>query len=166
MKPLDRERIYQELSRRAAELSEDRRRAFDTYLSEDRMNITNALKEAIKISGWTPASLAWQSGLNPSQLYRFLEGQTSLTLESVDQLAEVLGLKLLMNKADATKPTAKATKVKATKVSAKATKVKAAKPRTKKTAKEMKEMTDAEFNNLLAVGSAEAIEAGRKAIGR
>lgn len=114
MKPLERERIYQELSRRAAELSEDRRRVFDAYLSGDNMNITNALKKAIKGSGLTTASLAWQSGLNPSQLYRFLEGQTSLTLESVDQLAEVLELELVSKPKD-TKPTAK---------------VKSAKPRT------------------------------------
>lgn len=117
MRPIERERIYQELSRRAAALSEDRRRVFDTYLSEDRMNITTALQRAIKISGWTPASLAWQAGLNPSQLYRFLEGKTTLTLESVDKLAEVLGLRMIRDVDKAAKPPA-----------AKAAKVKAAKP--------------------------------------
>ena len=68
--------------------------------------LTNALRKAIKQSDQTPAAIAWDSDLNPSQIYRFLEGGT-LTLESADRLAELLGLDL----SPATKPTRKPARV-------------------------------------------------------
>ena len=55
--------------------------------------LTNALRKAITKSDKTPAAIAWDAGMNPSQLYRFLDGAT-ITLETADRLAELLGLDL------------------------------------------------------------------------
>lgn len=55
--------------------------------------LTSKLRNAVAKSDRTPAAIAWDAGMNPSQMYRFLDGAT-ITLETADRLAELLGLDL------------------------------------------------------------------------
>jgi DNA-binding phage protein len=54
--------------------------------------ISDQLKLAMKASGLTPYALAKASGVNASAIQRFLHGERSLKLESVDRIAAALGL--------------------------------------------------------------------------
>ena len=63
------------------------RRKKTTTLSEQ-------LRDRIATSRLSPYELARASGVDRSVLSRFLSGQRSLTLETVDKLAEVLKLRL------------------------------------------------------------------------
>ena len=55
--------------------------------------LTVALKKAITQSDRSPAAIAWDADVNPSQVYRFLKGKT-IKLDTADRLAELLGLDL------------------------------------------------------------------------
>jgi DNA-binding phage protein len=57
--------------------------------------ISDQLKLAMKASGLTPYGLAKASGVNASAIQRFLHGERSLKLESVDRIAVALGLVLV-----------------------------------------------------------------------
>ena len=56
--------------------------------------ISDQLKLAMKASGLTPYAIAKASGVNASAIQRFLHGERSLKLESVDKIAAALGLVL------------------------------------------------------------------------
>lgn len=57
--------------------------------------ITDALRMAMKESGLSCYEMARRSGVNVAAILRFLAGERSMTLPSVDRLAEVLGLELM-----------------------------------------------------------------------
>lgn len=57
--------------------------------------LTRSLREAIDASGLPLAELQKRTGLDRSQLSRFMRGERSLTLTSVDRLADELGLRLV-----------------------------------------------------------------------
>jgi transcriptional regulator with XRE-family HTH domain len=56
--------------------------------------ISAQLKAAIEASGLTTYALGNASGVDSSAIQRFLSGERSLKLESVDKLAAALGLQL------------------------------------------------------------------------
>jgi len=56
--------------------------------------ISEQLREAIGKSSLSPYELAEASGVDRSVLSRFLNGKRSITLDTVDRLAEVLKLRL------------------------------------------------------------------------
>lgn len=58
-------------------------------------HITSALREAIEASGLPLAELQRRTGVDRSQLSRFLRGERSLTVRSMDALATELGLRLV-----------------------------------------------------------------------
>jgi len=103
MKPIHVERLYQDLAAKVGAMSDDRRQALKQEMK--RMSegpLTKAIKKAINQSGQTPCGVARAAGIEPSSVYRFLEGG-ELKISSVDRLAEHLGLEL--------KPTKKTRKV-------------------------------------------------------
>lgn len=57
--------------------------------------MTRALREAIDASGLALTELQRRTGVDRSQLSRFMRGERSLTLQSVDSLADELGLRLV-----------------------------------------------------------------------
>ncbi len=57
--------------------------------------ITRVLREAIEASGLPLTELQHRTGVDRSQLSRFLRGERSLTLRSMDLLADELGLRLV-----------------------------------------------------------------------
>jgi plasmid maintenance system antidote protein VapI len=56
--------------------------------------ISEQLRDRITTSQLSPYELAEVSGVDRSVLSRFLTGKRSLTLDTVDKLAEVLNLRL------------------------------------------------------------------------
>lgn len=56
------------------------------------MNISGALREAVRKDGRTLKAMAESSGVDGGQLSRFMRDERSLTLESADKLIEALGL--------------------------------------------------------------------------
>lgn len=56
--------------------------------------VSEALRQAILDSGLSAYRMATESGVNVAAVLRFRSGERSLKLESVDRLAEVLGLEL------------------------------------------------------------------------
>lgn len=59
----------------------------------DDMTLSNEIRRAIEDSGWSRYRLAQETGIAQSVLSRFMAGK-SLTLDTVDRIAKVLGLKL------------------------------------------------------------------------
>lgn len=111
MKPVHIERLYRDLADKVGAMRDDRRRALTRELnSMSEGPITKTLKKAIAESGKTPCGVARAAGIEPATMYRFLEGQQSLKLTSVERLAEHLGLELkpaATAKGKSTKATAK-----------------------------------------------------------
>lgn len=56
------------------------------------MNISAALREAIRADGRSLNTLGKLSGVDSGQLSRFMRSERSLTLDSVDKLIAALGL--------------------------------------------------------------------------
>jgi len=56
--------------------------------------ISEPLKEVIRASGLSDRNLGIQTGVNRQSIGRFVSGQTSLTLEQAERLAEFFGLEL------------------------------------------------------------------------
>ena len=52
------------------------------------------LKEAIQASGLSLNQLGQRAGIDHSRLSRFVRGERDLTLDTVDKLCQVLGLRL------------------------------------------------------------------------
>jgi transcriptional regulator with XRE-family HTH domain len=59
-----------------------------------RSEITDQLMEIIERSRMTPYEIAMSAGVSPSTITRFLSGERSLKLDTLDLLAGVLGLRL------------------------------------------------------------------------
>jgi Cro/C1-type HTH DNA-binding domain len=56
------------------------------------------LVDAIERSGMTRYAIAKATGLPQSQLSRFVHGQEGLSVDSIDQICELLGLRLIGSK--------------------------------------------------------------------
>ena len=65
---------------------------------KSKTKITDQLKKAINESGLSRFEIARRSGVEESALSRFVNGKRSLVIESVDRLADVLGLSLISTK--------------------------------------------------------------------
>ena len=58
------------------------------------MNMKTTLKQAIRDCGLSDQRLGKLAGVNRLSLRRFLNGETSLSLEAAERLAEFFGLEL------------------------------------------------------------------------
>lgn len=57
--------------------------------------VSDQLRHVIAGRGLSPHAVASAAGVAPSALSRFVRGERGLTLQSVDAVAEVLGLRLV-----------------------------------------------------------------------
>jgi transcriptional regulator with XRE-family HTH domain len=62
------------------------------------MTVSESLRSAMADCGMTRYQLSKQTGINQSALGRFFKRERDLQLETVDVLAEVLGLELVKRK--------------------------------------------------------------------
>lgn len=60
-----------------------------------RKTVSQQLKLAIQNSGKTQLQLAKEAGVGQGQLSRFMSGERSLSLDTVDRICAVLNLDLL-----------------------------------------------------------------------
>jgi len=60
--------------------------------------ISAALADAIQASGMTHYAIAKAAGIRPQMLDYFMRGERSLSLETLDKLAPVLAMKLMVRK--------------------------------------------------------------------
>ncbi len=58
------------------------------------VTITEQLKPAIETSGRTAYDIGNQAGVDPGQIQRFMAGERTLRLTTVDRIAAALGLTL------------------------------------------------------------------------
>ena len=65
-----------------------------------RKSIVIELRKAIVNSGYTQNQLSELSGVNRAQINRFVKGERTLTLESAERIAKVLGLELVKKKSE------------------------------------------------------------------
>lgn len=56
--------------------------------------LNDAIREAIRASNETPYAIAKGSGVARSQLSRLLSGESGLSVESIERLADYLGLRI------------------------------------------------------------------------
>lgn len=56
--------------------------------------LRETLKQAIRDSGYSALGLQTQTGVNRLSIGRFMKGQTDVSLEAAETLAEFLGLEL------------------------------------------------------------------------
>lgn len=82
--------------------SESRQDSKDSIAEEDSAEITDSghglasyIKKQIQSSPLTPAEIAERAGVSISQIYRFMKGERSLTLESADKILPVVGRSLV-----------------------------------------------------------------------
>ncbi|HUE89624.1 MAG TPA: helix-turn-helix transcriptional regulator [Vicinamibacterales bacterium] len=67
--------------------------------AEQAMVVSDVVRQAIEESGLSLAELARQASINHGQLSRFMRGERSLTLATLDPLAKVLRLRMVRGKA-------------------------------------------------------------------
>ena len=67
-------------------------------MAKKGQTISDALRQAIVNSGMTTMDIERDTGVNNSQLSRFLRGERGLSLSTVDKLAWYLGLGLVERK--------------------------------------------------------------------
>lgn len=60
--------------------------------------LSRQIRDAIDESGFTRYRISKETGLNQSALSKFYHGQRTLSMESVDKLAEFLGLRIVMDR--------------------------------------------------------------------
>ena len=58
------------------------------------MKVTERLRRAIETSPKSRYQLSKETGIDPAVLHRFFYGQSGLSGDSIDKLAEALGLEL------------------------------------------------------------------------
>jgi transcriptional regulator with XRE-family HTH domain len=61
---------------------------------EEPPTVTEQLKDQIRAAGQTLNQLSKASGVAPSQLYRFMNGERSLTGDAIDKICRTLRLQL------------------------------------------------------------------------
>lgn len=68
-------------------------------ISSGAGNVLDAIRKAIEASGETRYRLWQATGISQSQLSRLMKGQAGLSVESLEKLAEALGLEIIIRSA-------------------------------------------------------------------
>lgn len=58
--------------------------------------LLNMMRKAIEVSGQSRYRISQETGIAESVLSRFMSGQTSLTVETAERLADHLGLEIVL----------------------------------------------------------------------
>ena len=59
---------------------------------KQRLSLSDELRQAIERSGVSRYSIWQQTGIDQGSLSKFMDGERGLSIESIDQIAELLGL--------------------------------------------------------------------------
>jgi hypothetical protein len=69
---------------------------------KQRLSLSDELRQAVERSGVSRYSIWQQTGIDQGSLSKFMDGERGLGMESIDKLAELLGLHICT--ADAKQP--------------------------------------------------------------
>ena len=62
---------------------------------KQRLSLSDELRQAIERSGVSRYSIWQQTGIDQGSLSKFMDGERGLGMESIDKLAELLGLHIV-----------------------------------------------------------------------
>ena len=62
---------------------------------KQRLSLSDQLRQAIERSGVSRYSIWQQTGIDQGSLSKFMDGERGLGMESIDKLAELLGLHIV-----------------------------------------------------------------------
>ena len=62
---------------------------------KQRLSLSDELRQAIERSGVSRYSIWQQTGIDQGSLSKFMDGERGLGMESIDQIAELLGLHIV-----------------------------------------------------------------------
>lgn len=62
---------------------------------KQRLSLSDELRQAVERSGVSRYSIWQQTGIDQGSLSKFMDGERGLGMESIDKLAELLGLHIV-----------------------------------------------------------------------
>ena len=71
---------------------------------QQRASLSDELRQAIQRSGLSRYSIWQQTGIDQGSLSKFMDGERGLGLESIDKLADLLGLHICTADAKQSRP--------------------------------------------------------------
>jgi predicted XRE-type DNA-binding protein len=74
---------------------------------QQRASLSDELRQAIERSGLSRYSIWQQTGIDQGSLSKFMDGERGLGLESIDKLADLLGLHICAADAKRSRPKGK-----------------------------------------------------------
>ena len=71
---------------------------------KQRQSLSDELRQAVERSGVSRYSIWQQTGIDQGSLSKFMDGERGLALESIDKLADLLGLHICTKAAKQSRP--------------------------------------------------------------
>jgi hypothetical protein len=71
---------------------------------KQRLSLSDQLRQAIERSGVSRYSIWQQTGIDQGSLSKFMDGERGLSIESIDKLADLLGLHICTADAEQRRP--------------------------------------------------------------
>jgi DNA transposition AAA+ family ATPase len=71
---------------------------------KQRLSLSDELRQAIERSGVSRYSIWQQTGIDQGSLSKFMDGERGLSIESIDTIAELLGLHICAADAKSRRP--------------------------------------------------------------
>lgn len=71
---------------------------------KQRLSLSDELRQAIERSGVSRYSIWQQTGIDQGSLSKFMDGERGLGIESIDKLADLLGLHICTADAERSRP--------------------------------------------------------------
>lgn len=71
---------------------------------KQRLSLSDELRQAIERSGVSRYSIWQQTGIDQGSLSKFMDGERGLSIESIDTIAELLGLHICTADAKSHRP--------------------------------------------------------------
>jgi hypothetical protein len=71
---------------------------------KQRLSLSDELRQAVERSGVSRYSIWQQTGIDQGSLSKFMDGERGLSIESIDKLADLLGLHICSADAKQARP--------------------------------------------------------------
>ena len=71
---------------------------------KQRLSLSDELRQAVERSGLSRYSIWQQTGIDQGSLSKFMDGERGLGMESIDKLADLLGLHICTADAERSRP--------------------------------------------------------------
>jgi hypothetical protein len=71
---------------------------------KQRLSLSDELRQAVERSGLSRYSIWQQTGIDQGSLSKFMDGERGLGMESIDKIADLLGLHICTADAERSRP--------------------------------------------------------------